>query len=235
MKWLTEINTSEIKKIIIKEGWYVEDLLRITHEAFRDRNKTLAQKVEQDYWKVYNEYLTTVNNSQIIIAICAPTGYELRFIFSSTLISKILLDIGTRLKDISSDIIELVKEPDVSQSIMLPEMFVFAQKMLRKALRVYVDQNIEGASGICTQDFVMDQMFNKFNEEIIKLIHVNPRLIKRGLLLMDISKALEEISDFSVQIIELTYYILTGNYCTCLNDNLQLFSLETFTNLYDKQ
>ncbi|MFN3328001.1 MAG: phosphate signaling complex PhoU family protein, partial [Fervidobacterium pennivorans] len=231
MKWLTEINTSEIKKVVIKEGWYVEDLLRITHQAFRDRDIELAQKVEQDYWKVYNEYLSIVNNSQIIIAMCAPTGYSLRFVFGSTLISKILLDISTRLKDIASDITELVKEPDVSKSIMLPDMFLFAQKMLRKALRVYVDQNIEGASGICTQDSVMDQMFLNFNEEIIRLIQDNPRVIRRGLLLMDISKALEEISDFSVQIIEITHYILTGKYYTCYNDNLQLFSFELFTNL----
>ncbi|MFN3691642.1 MAG: phosphate signaling complex PhoU family protein [Fervidobacterium sp.] len=234
MKWLTEINTSEIKKAVIKEGWYVEDLLRITYQAFRDRDIELAQKVEHDYWKVYNEYLSIVNNSQIIIAMCTPTGYNLRFVFGSTLISKILLDISTRLKDIACDITELVKEPDVSKSIMLPDMFLFAQKMLRKALRVYVDQNIEGASGICNQDSVMDQMFLNFNEEIIRLIQDNPRVIRRGLLLMDISKALEEISDFSVQIIEITHYILTGKYYTCHNDNLQLFSFEAFTNLNNK-
>jgi len=228
MKWLTEGNLEELKKSVIKEGWYVEDLLRITTEAFKERNNELAKQIEDEYWEVYDEYLSILNSSQIIVATCNPSGYDLRFIFGSVLISKILLDISTRLKDIASDINLLIREPELNQSIMLPEMFSFAQKMLRKALRIYVDQNLEGASGVCSQDATMDGMFTKFNDDIIRIIQDNPRLVRRGLLLMDISKALEEISDFSVQIIEVTFYVLKGTYHTCFNDNLQPFSLELF-------
>lgn len=228
MKWLAKVNLEELKKLIIKEGWYVEDLLRVTTEAFKERNSELAKQVEQDYWEVYDEYLAIINSSQIVVATCSPSGYDLRFIFGSVLISKILLDISTRLKDIAVDINLLVKEPEINQSIMLPEMFSFAQRMLRRALRIYVDQNLEGASGVCSQDATMDGMFSKFNDDIIRIIQDNPRLVKRGLLLMDISKALEEISDFSVQIIEVTFYVVTGKYLTCFNDSLQPFSLEAF-------
>lgn len=228
MKWLVEENLEELKKSVIKEGWYVEDLLRITTEAFKERNSGLARQVEEEYWEIYNEYLSILNFSQIVVATCNPSGYQLRFIFGSVLISKILLDISTRLKDIASDINLLVKEPELNQSIMLPEMFSFAQKMLRKSLRIYVDQNLEGASGVCAQDATMDGMFSKFNDDIIRIIQDNPRLVRRGLLLMDISKALEEISDFSTQIIEVNFYVLTGKYHTCFNDELQPFSLELF-------
>ncbi|MCX7653134.1 MAG: phosphate uptake regulator PhoU [Fervidobacterium sp.] len=228
MKWLTKDNVEELKKLIIKEGWYVEDLLRITAEAFKERNIELAKQVEDEYWDVYNEYLEILNYSQVIVGLCNPNGYDLRFVFGSALISKILLDIGKRLKDIVFDIKQLVREPELNQSVMLPEMFSFSQKILRRALRIYVDQNLEGASGVCSQDSIIDGMFAKFNDDIIKIIQDNPRLVRRALLLMDISKALEELSDFSVQIIEVTYYILTGKYHTCYNDLLQPFSIEIF-------
>lgn len=228
MKWLTKENLEELKKFVIKEGWYVEDLLRVTAEAFKERNSELAKQVEEEYWEVYNEYLSILNSSQVIVSTCNPSGYDLRFIFGSVLISKILLDISIRLKDIASDINFLVKEPELNQSIMLPEMFSFSQKMLRKSLRIYVDQNLEGASGVCSQNAAMQGMFSRFNDDIIRIIQDNPRLVRRGLLFMDISKALEEISDFSVQIIEVTFYVLTGKYHTCFNDELQAFSLELF-------
>lgn len=234
MKWLIETNINEMKKILTKEAWYVEDLLRLTMEAFKERNLELAKKVKNQYWDIYEEYLNILNFSQTIVGTSNPSGYELRFIFGSVLVAKVLLDISSRLKDIAEDIENLVKEPELNQSIMLPEMFSFAQKMLRKALRIYVDQNTEGAYGICNQDEVMDKMFEKFQEDITTIIQNNPRLIKRGLILLDISKVLEEISDFAVQIIEITFYILTGNYYTCYNNELQQFSVGNFKSEIEK-
>ncbi|MGC8819526.1 MAG: phosphate signaling complex PhoU family protein [Fervidobacterium sp.] len=231
MKWIVEKSIGELKKAVTKEAWYVEDILRLTSEAFKERKIETAKIVEERCWDVYNEYLNIVRGSQIIVGTCNPEGYALRFLFGSVLVSKILLDASSRLKDISDDIKMLVKEPEMNQSAMVPEMFSFVQKMMRRALRVYVDQNIEGAQGICSQDAFMDEMFLKFKDEIITLIQNNPRVVKRGLLLMDISKALEEICDFAVQIIEITFYILTGKNYTCYGHQFQLFSVDVFKSM----
>ncbi|HOM73510.1 MAG TPA: phosphate uptake regulator PhoU [Fervidobacterium sp.] len=220
--------SEELKKMVTKQGWYVEDLLRITAESFKERNSDLAKQIKHDYWDIYDSYLEILNFSQVLLGTFAPNSYYLRFTSGSVIVSKILLDITDRLKDIAENIICLVKEPEINQSIMLPEMFAFSQKMLRKSLRIYVDQNIEGAVGVCMQDAKIDEAYGGFKGEIIRIVQDNPRLINRGSMLLDISRAIEEISDFAVQIIETTYYILTARHYKCYEDELHEFSLELF-------
>ncbi|AFG34537.1 phosphate uptake regulator [Fervidobacterium pennivorans DSM 9078] len=231
VKWIIKEKLEELKKYVVKEGWYVEDIFQNCSVAFRERNDVIAKEVNNNYWDVYNEYLMILEFSQQLFGMFTPDKRDLRFISGSVIIAKILLDIAARLRDIASDIMDLVKEPDINQSISIPDMFRFSQRMLRKSLRVYVDQNLEGAAAICAQDAQIDESYSKFNEEIVRLIQDNPRVVKRALILMDISKGLEEISDYSVQIIEVTHFIITGKYYTCYKDSLKEFSLELFKDL----
>ncbi len=228
VKWMVTDKSEELKKMVTKESWYVEDILRITAESFKERNTDLAKQVKHDYWDVYDAYLEILDFSQVLLGTFAPNSYYLRFISGSVIVSKILLDITDRLKDIAENIIYLVKEPEINQSIMLPEMFSFSQKMLRRSLRIYVDQNIEGAAGVCTQDAKIDEAYSSFKEEIIRIVQDNPRLINRGSMLLDISRSIEEISDFATQIIETTCYILMAKHYKCYDDELHEFSLEIF-------
>ncbi|MGC9771475.1 phosphate uptake regulator, PhoU [Fervidobacterium changbaicum] len=228
MKWIINEKLEELKKYVVKEGWYVEDIFQSCAVAFRERSETLAKEVNKSYWDVYNEYLMILDFSQQLFGMFTPDKRDLRFISGSVIVAKVLLDIADRLRDIASDIINLTKEPDINQSISIPDMFKFSQRMLRKSLRVYVDQNLEGSAAICSQDAQIDESHAKFKDEIVRLIQDNPRVVKRALMLMDISKGLEEISDYSVQIIEVTHFILTGKYYTCYKDLLKEFSLEIF-------
>ncbi|MEJ5257802.1 MAG: phosphate uptake regulator PhoU [Fervidobacterium sp.] len=228
MKWLMREELEELKKLVMKQGWYVEDLLHNCSEAFKERDANLAREIEQNYWDVYKNYLDILEFSQLIYGMFSPDRRDLRFISGSVVISKILLDVADRIRDISDDIVKLTKEPDINQSIALPDMFKFAQRMLRKSLRIYVDQNLEGAPAVCSQDALMDESHERFSDDVIKLIQDNPRIIRRGLTLMDISRALEEISDYSVQIIETTHYIMTAKYYTCYRDELREFSIDMF-------
>mgnify|MGYP001051718206 CR=1 FL=1 len=233
MKWIIREKIDELKKLVMKEGWYVEDIFHNCAVAFKERNETLAKDVNASYWDVYTEYLKVVEFSQQLFGMFTPDKRDLRFISGSVIISKVLLDIADRLRDIATDISLLTKEPDINQSIAIPDMFKFSQRMLRKSLRIYVDQNLEGSPGVCAQDALMDESHLKFSQEIISLIQDNPRIVKRALMLMDISRGLEEISDYSVQIIEVTNYILTGKHYTCIKDTLKEFSIDVFKNIDD--
>lgn len=228
MKWLLQERAEELKKKVTKQGWYVEDTLRLTLEAFKERNPELVGRISEQYWDVYNTYLEVLKEAQLISVSLSPHGYHLRFVFGSVIVSKILLDISNRLNDIAENIVHLVREPELNLSALLPEMFSFAQKMLRKALRIYVDQNIEGSAAVCAQDAYIDRAYEKFTNEVIELMKENGRLVKRGTLLIDIARAIEEISDFAVQIIEATHYIITAKFYKCEGDDLVEFSLEYF-------
>uniref|UniRef100_A0A7C4W309 Phosphate uptake regulator PhoU n=1 Tax=Fervidobacterium thailandense TaxID=1008305 RepID=A0A7C4W309_9BACT len=230
MRWLLQERTEELKKKVTKQGWYVEDTLRLTLEAFKERNPELVCRISEQYWDAYNTYLEVLKDAQLISVSLSPHGYYLRLVFGSVVVSKVLLDISNRLNDIAENISNLVREPDLNLSALLPEMFTFAQKMLRKALRIYVDQNIEGAAAVCAQDAYIDRMFEKFANEVIEVMKENGRLVRRGTLLIDIARAIEEISDFAVQIIEATHYIVTAKFYKCEGDNLSEFSLEYFKN-----
>jgi len=231
VKWIVTEKLEELKKLVMKEGWYVEDIFQNCSTAFRERNEALAKDVNTKRWDVYGEYLKILEFSQQLFGMFTPDKHDLRFVSGSVIVAKILLDIADRLRDIATDITLLTKEPDINQSIAIPDMFKFSQRMLRKALRIYVDQNLEGSPGVCSQDAFIDESHQRFSEEIIGIIQDNPRIVKRALMLMDISKGLEEISDYSVQIIEVTHYILTGRYYTCFKDTLREFAIDIFRNM----
>ncbi|MFN3328978.1 MAG: PhoU domain-containing protein, partial [Fervidobacterium pennivorans] len=112
MKWIIKEKLEELKKYVVKEGWYVEDIFQNCSIAFKERNDIIAKEVNNNYWDVYNEYLMILEFSQQLFGMFTPDKRDLRFISGSVIIAKILLDITDRLRDIASDILDLVKEPD---------------------------------------------------------------------------------------------------------------------------
>lgn len=228
MTWLLEQQLDELKKQVTKQGWYVEDTLRLTAEAIRERNAEAGSLVKSHFWDIFNTYLDIVGFSQVISASFGPQGKHLRFVFGSVLISKALLDIAERLDDIAEITSRLLKEPELSQSVTLGEMFSLAQRMLRKALRIYVDQNVEGAASVCSQDSFVDRAYERLRDELTSIMKENGRLVSRGVLLLEIARAIGEVSDFAVQIIEVTFYIQRGKFHRCFGNELREFSLADF-------
>lgn len=231
MVWLLEKQIEELKKRVTKQGWYVEDTIRLVAVAFKERKPDLAEQVAPHYWEIFNAHLDIVKFSQVVSASFAPHGWSLRFVFGSVLISKALLDIADRVQGISVNASELVKEPELSQSSLITEMFSFAQRMLRKALRIYVDQNIEVGATVCSQNSFIERMYEKFREEVISVMKDNGRFVRRGALLLDIARATKEVSDFSVQIIETTLYIQTARFHKCYGSELREFLIDEFKEL----
>ena len=86
MKWMVTDKSEELKKMVTKESWYVEDILRITAESFKERNTDLAKQVKHDYWDVYDAYLEILDFSQVLLGTLAPNSYYLRLISGSVIV-----------------------------------------------------------------------------------------------------------------------------------------------------
>ncbi len=215
LEWIVKEEISEIRKKITKLGWIVEDMYMKTSTAFKNRDQDLAFKLSDEFWNVYNLYIEIFDNIQVLFGTFVLRDYELRFLTGSLVISENLMNIARECQNMNELIVEMTKEPELYQSALLPNIMISAQKMLRKSLRMYIDENIEGSVKSCEQAVEIELMYEKLRNDLNEYIKLNPKVLKRGLILMDIAKSVLSTVEDSIEIIENSFYILTGEHKKC--------------------
>ncbi len=215
LKWILSEEISELRKKITKLGWVVEDMYMKTTTAFKNRDQDLAYNLVDEFWDIYNLYIEIFDYIQTIFGTFTLRDYELRFLTGSLVVSENLMNIARECQNMNELIIQMTKEPELYQNALLPNMMVSAQKLLRKALRMYIDENLEGSVHSCEQALELEILYEKFRNDLSEYIKLNPKVLKRGLILMDIAKSVVSTADDSIEIMENSFYILTGEHKKC--------------------
>lgn len=200
----------DIKECLIYLGALVEKAIELATEALVERNMELAHKVVCDD-NVIDQLDVEIEEKCIrILALRQPTARDLRYITTAIKINGHLERIGDMAANIAEKAILLSEEPPMKPYIDIPRMAEVARGMIRESLDALVNEDTDLARKVRMEDETIDNLNEQVFRELLTFMLEDPKKIHRALIIMQISKSLERISDHAVGIADMVMYMVTG-------------------------
>jgi len=200
----------EVKESLIYLGALVEKAIELATEALVDRNVELAHKVICDD-NVIDQLDVEIEEKCIrMLALRQPTARDLRFITTAIKINGHLERIGDMAANIAEKSIILSEEPPMKPYIDIPRMAEIARGMIKESLDALVKEDTDLARKVRAEDETIDNLNEQIFRELLTFMMEDPKKIHRALIIMQVSKRLERISDHAVGIADMVMYMVTG-------------------------
>ena len=175
-----------------------------------ERNSDLAQEVIDNDIQIDRLDEEIERRCLDVIALRQPVAKDLRFITTAIKINAHLERIGDMASNIAEKAIALNREPQLKPYIDLPRMSETAQQMIKNSLDALVKEDCELAEEVIKADEIVDNLNDQIFRELLTFMMEDPRTIHRAILIMQISKNLERISDHATSIAVMIIYLVTG-------------------------
>ena len=194
-------------------------------ESFYEKDLILSKKIiEED--KNINQLSNEVESLAVnVIRNQTPVATDIRKLTSHIFVAQELERIGDYLRGISRINIKIGKEPFITKFEKIPKMEKVAKEMLKMSMKSYLNEKkskgaIEVSKEIFTLDDEIDNLNTQVQQDLIKRMSKNPKLVKQGTYIIWVAHNLERISDRSTNIAERTLYVLTGDSSSIIDHDL---------------
>jgi len=200
----------DVKEGLLYLGALVEKAIDLAIKALMDRDTELANKVICDDNAIDQHDVEIEEKCIRILALRQPTARDLRFITTAIKINGHLERIGDMAANIAEKAIILSEEPPMKPYIDIPRMAEVARGMIKESLDALVNENTDLAQKVRMEDETIDNLNEQVFRELLTFMLEDPKKIHRALIIMQISKSLERISDHAVGIADMVVYMVTG-------------------------
>jgi phosphate transport system protein len=200
----------ELKEGLLYLGGLTGKSIEYALQSLLGRDSELAKKVIAD--DVLIDRLDNENEERCIriLALRQPAARDLRFIATAIKINGHLERIGDMAVNISEKVLILNEEPQLKPYIDIPRMGEIAQRMIRQSMDALVNEDVELANRVRTDDELVDDLTEQIFRELLTFMMEDPRTIRTALIIMQISKNLERIADHAEGIADMVIYMVTG-------------------------
>ena len=205
-----ERELQEIKESILYLGALAEEAIRNAMTSLLERNSDLAHDVivGDDAIDKLDEEIE--ERCIRLLALRQPAARDLRFITTAIKINGHLERIGDMAVNIAEKALILNKEPRLKPYIDLPRMADTTREMIRGSLDALMNEDCDLANKVRKEDEMVDSLNEQIFRELLTFMMEDPKTIHRALLIMQISKNLERISDHAESIAIMVVYMVTG-------------------------
>ena len=145
-----------------------------------------------------------------LLALRQPAARDLRFITTAIKINGHLERIGDMAVKICEKILLLIAEPQLKKYIDLPRMAEIARGMIRESLDALVREDVALANKVREDDDTVDGLNEQIFRELLTFMIEDTKTIHRAILIMQISKTVERISDHAKGVADMIVYMITG-------------------------
>ncbi len=200
----------DIKEQLLYEGALVEQAIHHAVRSLLERDSDLARAViaGDDQINVLDE---KIEGACIrLLALRQPAARDLRFITTTIKVNGHLERIGDLAVNIAKRAVDLNEVPPVKPYIDLPRMADITREMVRESLDALVNEDYDLAHAVREKDEVVDNLNEQIFRELLTFMMEDPKTIHRALLITQISKSLERISDHAESIAKMVIYMVTG-------------------------
>ncbi len=205
-----EKELQDIKKNLLYEGALVEQAIQRAMSSLMDRDSDLAHSVIANDEHI-DELDEKVEEQCIrLLALRQPTAKDLRFIATAIKVNGHLERIGDIAANIARRVVMLNEVPPVKPYIDLPRMADITREMVRESLDALVKEDCGIAGDVREKDEEVDKLNEQIFRELLTFMLEDPKTIHRSLLITQISKNLERISDHAESIAKMVIYMVTG-------------------------
>lgn len=194
-------------------------------ESFYEKDLALSKKVIEEDEKINVLSKEIENLSILVIRNQTPIASDIRKLTSHIFVTQELERIGDYLRGISRINLKIGQEPFITKFEKIPKMEKVAKAMLKTSMKSFLNEKeekgaIETAKKIFTQDDEIDNLNTQVQQDLIKRMSKDSKLVKQGTYIIWVAHNLERISDRSTNIAERTLYVLTGDSSALINHDL---------------
>ncbi|QNO13502.1 phosphate signaling complex protein PhoU [Alkalicella caledoniensis] len=203
-----ELNQLVIDLLIM--GDMVEQSIKKSVTALKNQDIELAQQVIEEEHNIDEMELKIEDNCLKLIAMQQPMAKDLRKIATVLKIITDLERIADHANDIARVCIRIGFDPLIKPLVDIPRMAEKVQAMVKKALDAFVNENVELAHEVCTDDDEIDSLHDQIFRELLTYMLENPKNISQATQLLFVSSYLERIGDHATNLGEWLIYMVTG-------------------------
>lgn len=205
-----EKELQKVKDSLIYMAALVEQAIAKDVEALLRKESLLAEKVMGEDDQIDALDVEIEEKCIRLLALRQPAAKDLRFITTAIKINGHLERIGDMASNIAEKIIILNEEPQLKPYIDLPRMAEIARSMIRESIDSFVREDVALANKVRKDDEIIDNLNEQIFRELLTYMMEDPRSIHRAMIITQVSKNLERISDHAKGIADMVVYMVTG-------------------------
>lgn len=201
-----------INRDVLKMGTLVEEAIRKSMQALREKDLALAnQVIEED--KVINQMELRIQDDCItLIGTEQPVAGDLRGLITIIKITSQLERMGDHALHVARGALRLAGETYMKKLLDLPRMADCAAHMIHEVLTAFMNNDQEKALAVAQMDDEIDELHNQVMRECLTYMMQDPKYIPQATAFLFISRFLERIGDHVTNISEWICYNITGKH-----------------------
>jgi len=200
----------EIQDDVLVMGSMASEAILRSIEALKNRDLDLAEQIVQDD-QMINDLRFGIEEKCIqLIVTQQPIANELRIIIAVLNIITEIERIGDYAQGIAKIAIMIGDEPPVKPLIDIPRMAEQSVDMLRRSLDAFINQDAEAARKICSEDDIVDHLYDQVYLELLSLMMKDPQIVSKATRLIWVAHDLERSADRVTNICERVIFVITG-------------------------
>jgi phosphate transport system protein len=200
----------KLKKHLLSLCAVVEDQVQTAIEAFMRQDGNLALEVERRDNEVDQREVEVEEECLKMLALYQPVATDLRLIVAVLKINNDLEQIGDLAVNIARKAAAVAVESPLDIPFDIAGMWKKVQAMLHDSLDAMVNADTQLAEGVYVRDDEVDRMKREMRKKAEDVARRQPELTSRLLKFLAVSRNLERIADYSVNIAEDVIYMAKG-------------------------
>ena len=145
-----------------------------------------------------------------LLVLKQPMARDLRYIYALGFIALELERIGDYAVNIAEETIKICQDEYIKDLIDIPKMYEECKKMILEVKESLENENEDLAREIALQDDKIDSLYNRVQEDCLRVMNANPQTINQGVNLLFIGRYLERIGDHITNICEMMIFAING-------------------------
>ena len=163
---------------------------------------------QDDKIDILREYIR--DRSIELLVLKQPMARDLIYIYALGFIALELERIGDYAVNIAEETIKICQDEYIKDLIDIPKMYEECKKMILEVKESLENENEDLAREIALQDDKIDSLYNRVQEDCLRVMNANPQTINQGVNLLFIGRYLERIGDHITNICEMIIFAING-------------------------
>lgn len=201
---------ARVERDVLALGAMVEEAIKASVDALVRRDREAAQRIIDDDRLINERRFAIESDILVLIATQQPIARDLRLLAAMLEIITELERSGDYAKGISRVNLYLGDAPLIKPLIDIPLMAQKATDMLHRALRAFAERDVEAARAIPREDDEVDALYNRVNEELLRLVIADIKNLEQANYLLWAAHNLERAADRVTNICERVVFTVTG-------------------------
>ncbi len=203
---------SQLNEEIIAMGTMIEQAIEAAVDALIHQNVEEAKKAMESDKEIDHQEREIENLCLKLLLQQQPVAKDLRVISAALKMITDMERIGDHAVDISELTIVMSCKPYMKKLEHIEQMAKETMIMLISSLEAYVNKNLDQAKKVIDHDDIVDDLFIKVKDELIRLIRENAENGEQAADLLMVAKYFERIGDHATNIAEWVIFSITGEH-----------------------